>query len=133
MDDKSTAAENSKKRPAKGFAPLRAIGQFLDACEPGIQVAIRACGWSAIVLVAAIFFFIFRDKCAELLGQRDRSHNASQVQFIIPSFSVEICQVFLGIRDRVDVTHLRLWPTYQVIDLVTGNTLGSKWRLSSEV
>ena len=33
----------------------------LDFCEPLMVLAIYACGWSAIVFVFAIFFFVFRE------------------------------------------------------------------------
>jgi len=35
--------------------------RLLDCLELPIELLIRACGWSSIVLVAAIFFFIFRE------------------------------------------------------------------------
>jgi len=50
-----------ENKPSPSRFSLRAIGRWLDACEPAIQIAIKACGWSSIVLVAAIFFFIFRE------------------------------------------------------------------------
>lgn len=56
----SQASKDSSSSPARdGFSIIRSIGRMLDICEPAIQMAIRACGWSSIVLVAAIFFFIF--------------------------------------------------------------------------
>ena len=48
-----------KKTRSSGRGIVRKLGRWLDICEPAIQVAIKACGWSSIVLVAAIFFFIF--------------------------------------------------------------------------
>lgn len=53
--------EKSKPRSSGGSSIVRRLGRWLDICEPAIQVAIKACGWSSIVLVAAIFFFIFRE------------------------------------------------------------------------
>jgi len=35
--------------------------QFLDSLEKPIEVAIRICGWSSIIGIAAIFLFIFRE------------------------------------------------------------------------
>ncbi|MEM8735920.1 MAG: phosphate ABC transporter permease subunit PstC [Planctomycetota bacterium] len=56
----SQAQNDTSGPPAKDrFSFVRSIGRTLDICEPAIQLAIRACGWSSIVLVAAIFFFIF--------------------------------------------------------------------------
>lgn len=40
---------------------VRVIGQWLDFLELPIQWLIYLCGWSSIILVAAIFFFIFRE------------------------------------------------------------------------
>jgi phosphate transport system permease protein len=42
-----------------GFSLRRAIGTMLDRAEPVIEVIIRLCGWSAIIFVIAIFFFVF--------------------------------------------------------------------------
>ena len=36
-----------------------AMGVVLDFIEPAIEWIIRICGWSAIVFVFSIFFFIF--------------------------------------------------------------------------
>jgi phosphate transport system permease protein len=46
----------------KRTGSIRALGaRALDAAEPVIKAAIFASGWSAILFVAAIFFFIFRE------------------------------------------------------------------------
>ena len=33
----------------------------LDRTEPAVEWLIRLCGWSAILLVFGIFFFVFRE------------------------------------------------------------------------
>lgn len=43
----------------------------LDRSEPGIEWIIRLCGWSAILFVAAIFFFVFKEGAPSLFGQLD--------------------------------------------------------------
>lgn len=56
---------------SKTRLPLRAgIAQGLDKCEPVIQLLIKLSGWSAIIFVAAIFFFIFRE-AGPILGRVD--------------------------------------------------------------
>ncbi|MEM7392314.1 MAG: phosphate ABC transporter permease subunit PstC, partial [Verrucomicrobiota bacterium] len=45
-----------------------ALARGLDKAEPFIQVLIRVSGWSAIIFVTAIFFFIFRE-AAPILGK----------------------------------------------------------------
>src|SRR5512136_2439419 len=37
--------------------------------EPMVEWTIRLCGWSAILFVAAIFFFVFREAAPVLLGE----------------------------------------------------------------
>ena len=41
----------------------------LDWAEPAIEWIIRLCGWSAILFVFAIFFFIFREAAPVLFGK----------------------------------------------------------------
>jgi len=56
---------------SKTRLPLRAgIAQGLDKCEPVIQLLIKLSGWSAIIFVVAIFFFIFREAWP-ILGRVD--------------------------------------------------------------
>ncbi len=47
---------------AKGKTSVRALGaRLLDGAEPFIKLIIVASGWSSIIFVAAIFFFIFKE------------------------------------------------------------------------
>jgi phosphate transport system permease protein len=55
----------AKKRSARHL-----IHAGLDWCEPLIEWIIRLCGWSAILFVFAIFFFVFREG-APMLGKLD--------------------------------------------------------------
>jgi len=41
----------------------------LDRAEPGIEWIIRLCGWSAILFVFSIFFFVFREAAPVLFGK----------------------------------------------------------------
>ncbi|MEZ5303208.1 MAG: phosphate ABC transporter permease subunit PstC [Verrucomicrobiales bacterium] len=46
----------------KSSSSFRALGsRFLDGAEPLIRVVIYASGWSSILFVGAIFFFIFKE------------------------------------------------------------------------
>ena len=44
---------------------------WLDRVEPLIEWIVRLCGWSAIVFVFAIFFFVFREGAPLLFGNLD--------------------------------------------------------------
>jgi phosphate transport system permease protein len=44
---------------------------WLDRIEPLIEWIVRLCGWSAIIFVFAIFFFVFREGAPLLLGGLD--------------------------------------------------------------
>ena len=65
-------AETEQRQP---HAKSRSIGQTihstLDRCEPVIEWTIRVCGWSAILFVFAIFFFVFREGAPFLFGNLD--------------------------------------------------------------
>lgn len=50
---------------------FRRLNVLLDRLEPLIEWVIRLCGWSAIVFVFAIFFFVFREGAPLLLGKLD--------------------------------------------------------------
>jgi phosphate transport system permease protein len=41
----------------------------IEGCEPVVEWVIRLCGWSSIVLVFAIFFFVFREAMPALFGK----------------------------------------------------------------
>ncbi|MFV2067381.1 MAG: phosphate ABC transporter permease subunit PstC, partial [Pirellulales bacterium] len=47
----------------------RLIFGLEDRCEPLIEGLIRLCGWSAILFVLAIFFFVFREAAPMLFGR----------------------------------------------------------------
>lgn len=48
-------------RPSKQRSVGHLMRVVLDRAEPGIEWIIRLCGWSAILFVFSIFFFIFRE------------------------------------------------------------------------
>jgi phosphate transport system permease protein len=60
------------KHPATMPAPVapRRSFRFLDAIEKPIEWLIRVCGWSSIIGIAAIFFFIFKE-AAPMIGKLD--------------------------------------------------------------
>jgi phosphate transport system permease protein len=51
--------------------PERRTFSVLTLVEPLIEWTIRLCGWSAILFVAAIFFFVFREAAPVLCGELD--------------------------------------------------------------
>jgi len=57
-NDRTATTPEPEKRSGRTSHALRRVLGFL---EVPIELTIRACGWSSIVLVAAIFFFIFKE------------------------------------------------------------------------
>ena len=47
----------------------RTLHWLADASEPIVELAIRACGWSAILFVFAIFLFVFLEAAPMLFGK----------------------------------------------------------------
>lgn len=75
------------KGGSRSFAQLIHVG--LDKTEPVVEWVIRLCGWSAILFVAAIFFFVFREGAPVLFGSSD--HEAIEAASAVaeqPGFSV---------------------------------------------
>jgi len=63
------AGVSTNERSDRNSQSLRAIfSSGVDALEPIIEGLIRLCGWSAILFVAAIFFFVFREAAPILFG-----------------------------------------------------------------
>ena len=58
----------SPDRPTAHW-PDRLLRVALDWTEPGIEWIIRLCGWSAILFVFSIFFFVFREAAPVLFGK----------------------------------------------------------------
>lgn len=58
------------RRTAKARSLSREFHVAVDRCEPVVEWLIRICGWSAILFVFAIFFFIFRE-ASDMLGKLD--------------------------------------------------------------
>jgi phosphate transport system permease protein len=54
---------------AKRHSLMRALHVAIDRCEPVVEWLIRICGWSAILFVFAIFFFVFREGSEMLFGE----------------------------------------------------------------
>ena len=52
-----------------GFWPW--LHRAVDRAEPAVEWAIRLCGWSAILFVFAILFFVFREAAPMLFGKLD--------------------------------------------------------------
>jgi phosphate transport system permease protein len=63
----STAPQGHRRRFWQQFQA--AIQAVLDFIEPGVEWLIRLCGWSAILFVFAIFFFVLREAAPVLFGK----------------------------------------------------------------
>lgn len=61
MPDPSSAANRSAAKAATPRGWRFLLAGVADKIEKPVELLIRTCGWSSIVLVAAIFFFIFRE------------------------------------------------------------------------
>ncbi|MCA9150379.1 MAG: phosphate ABC transporter permease subunit PstC [Planctomycetales bacterium] len=66
------ASELNVGEPQGSRRKSASLGQFMqvlaDITEPTVELAIRFCGWSAILFVLAIFFFVFREAFPILRG-----------------------------------------------------------------
>jgi len=58
MTSVSMQAEKARARPRRLWSFLHAAA---DRLEPVVEWIIRICGWSSIIFVFAIFFFVFRE------------------------------------------------------------------------
>jgi phosphate transport system permease protein len=64
----TTNAANSGAQGNKPFSIVRLLRVASRRAEPLIELVIRLCGWSAILFVIAIFFFVFREAAPVLFG-----------------------------------------------------------------
>jgi phosphate transport system permease protein len=64
----STPVTSGRNEPRSSWF-ARLWQSMADCTEPLIEWVIRACGWSAILFVAAIFFFVFYEAAPMLFGQ----------------------------------------------------------------
>jgi phosphate transport system permease protein len=68
----ATHPHREAKRPGRVAAVLsRLLPWAADFMEPAVEWAIRLCGWSAILFVFAIFFFVFREAAPMVFGGLD--------------------------------------------------------------
>ena len=51
-----------------GFSLRRYVQKVVDFAEPVIVGLIHLCGWSAIIFVMAIFFFVFKESLPAITG-----------------------------------------------------------------
>ena len=67
------------RRSSRSRSIVQLIHVGLDRSEPVVEWVIRLCGWSAILFVTAIFFFVFREGAPVLFGH---SGEFSLVEFL---------------------------------------------------
>ena len=60
---------NRSRTVVKSWSLRRSFHLAVDWCEPLVEWTIRLCGWSAILFVFAIFFFVFREGSEMLFGE----------------------------------------------------------------
>lgn len=63
--------KSPRVREQFGARVYRLFQASLDVTEPVVEWLIRLCGWSAILFVFAIFYFVFREALPMLGGQLD--------------------------------------------------------------
>lgn len=73
--------------------------RLAQCTEATIEVAIRLCGWSAILFVAAIFYFVLREAAPTLVGQ------------------LNLTEVFTSVNWRPDST---IRPEFGMLALIAG-------------
>ena len=67
MNDQTTTARRKARRGhGRVYAAIQVV---LDRTEPAVEWLIRLCGWSAILFVFGIFFFVFREALPMLSGK----------------------------------------------------------------
>ena len=64
-----TADVSENRAEARSWSLRRTLHLAVDRCEPLVEWIIRICGWSAILFVFAIFFFVFREGSEMLFGE----------------------------------------------------------------
>ncbi len=74
------------KGDRRSIAQLIHVG--LDRTEPVVEWVIRLCGWSAILFVTAIFFFVFREGAPVLFGSGDADSAAVASAEEAPQFRI---------------------------------------------
>jgi phosphate transport system permease protein len=65
----SSSEPDSTFRPAPPRPRRYDVRVLLDRAEPLVEWIIRLCGWSAILFVLAIFFFVFREAAPVIFGK----------------------------------------------------------------
>ena len=78
MNDQTSTTPSVTKRGRRAAKRGRAwiygmLQVVLDRTEPAVEWLIRLCGWSAILLVFGIFFFVFREALPMLGGKLNLS------------------------------------------------------------
>lgn len=89
----ASAAPPSNARKTTSRSLYRMLHVAVDRAEPAVEWLIRLCGWSAILLVFAIFFFVFREGIPVLLGKLDlveffTSQNWRPTSVIKPQYGI---------------------------------------------
>ena len=93
-----------------GFSLRRYVQKVVDFAEPVIVGLIHLCGWSAIIFVMAIFFFVFKESLPAITGLEE-----------------EVVHTEVETLDLVEFTTSPKWipesakkPTFGILALMVG-------------
>ena len=68
-NDMSSALQEPQRKRKRQSRFAHALDRLADRTEPLVEALIRLCGWSAILFVAAIVFFVLREAAPMLFGK----------------------------------------------------------------
>ena len=80
MSEPSPATESS-------FSLRRSVQKVVDFSEPAIVGLIHLCGWSAIIFVMAIFFFVFKESLPAITGLEEGASHGEVEQLDLAEFT----------------------------------------------
>ena len=80
MSEPSSATES-------GFSLRRCVQKVVDFSEPAIVGLIHLCGWSAIIFVMAIFFFVFKESLPAITGLEEGGSHAEVEKLDLTEFT----------------------------------------------
>ena len=70
----------SSPTTSQGFSLRRGIEKVIDFTEPAVVGLIHLCGWSAIIFVMAIFFFVFKESLPAITGLEEGANHGEVEQ-----------------------------------------------------
>ena len=77
----------SSPTTSQGFSLRRGIEKVIDFTEPAVVGLIHLCGWSAIIFVMAIFFFVFKESLPAITGLEEGAIQGEVEQLDLVEFT----------------------------------------------